>query len=216
MAHINRRFIDKHWLVFIVRGGLAGLFGFFALFSNLNNWESVVAIISVFLLAMGIIDSVGALYSSTKKHGWVNSVIDALVDVVAALALLFFARDNLVACLIIVAAYTFVSGIIDILHSFLSTVDPTDRFIRALVGVLGAVMGFVILNAGDFETSTFIRFFGAYMLIVGISSLIYGAHNRAQNIEDKVARKEARVKKVAKKSAKKVAAKKAVKSVKKH
>ena len=74
----------------------------------------------------------------------------------------------------------------------------------------------MILDAGDFETSTFIRFFGAYMLIVGISSLIYGAHNRAQNIEDKVARKEARVKKVVKKSAKKVAAKKAVKSVKKH
>ncbi len=216
MAHINRRFIDKHWLVFIVRGGLAGLFGFFALFSNLNNWESIIAIISVFLLAMGIIDSVGALYSSTKKHGWVNSVIDALVDVVAALALLFFARDNLVACLIIVAAYTFASGIIDILHSFLSTVDPTDRFIRALVGALGAVMGFVILNAGDFETSTFIRFFGAYMLIVGISSLIYGAHNRAQNIEDKIARKEARVKKVVKKSAKKVVVRKAAKSVKKH
>ena len=218
MAHINRRFIDKHWLVFIVRGGLAGIFGFFALFSGLDNWESVIATISVFLLAMGIIDSVGALYSSTKKHGWVNSVIDALVDVVAALALLFFARDNLVACLIIVAAYTFASGVIDILHSFLSTVDPTDRFIRALAGILGAVMGFVILNAGDFETSTFIRFFGAYMLIVGISSLIYGAHNRAQNIEDKVARKEARAtvaKKSVKKVAKKVATKKTSKSVKK-
>ena len=220
MAHINRRFIDKHWLVFMVRGGLAGVFGFFALFSGLDNWESVIAIISVFLLAMGIVDSVGALYSSTKKHGWINSVIDALVDVVAALALLFFAREDLVASLIIVAAYTFVSGIIDIFHSFLSTVDPTDRFIRVLAGVLGAVMGFVILNAGDFETSTFIRFFGAYMLIVGISSLIYGAHNRAQNIEDRIARKEAVVKKAVKKSVKtatkKVAAKKATKSVKKH
>ena len=218
MAHINRRFIDKHWLVFIVRGGIAGIFGFLMLFGGLTDLESVISIISVFLLTMGIIDSVSALYSSTKKHGWINSVVDALIDVAAALLLLFLARDNLVISLIIIASYTFVSGIIDILHGFLSTVDPTDRFIRTLAGVLGCVMGFVILNAGSFEVMTFIRFFGAYMLIVGITSLIYGAHNRAQNIEDKVARREVVRKTTTKKRTAKSAkagAKKSTKSAKK-
>ncbi len=213
MAHINRRFIDKHWLVFIVRGGLAGIFGFFTMFGGFTDLESVLAIISVFLLAMGIVDSVGALYSSTKKHGWINSVIDALIDVAAALLLLFFARDDIIAGLIIIAAYTFVSGIIDILHGFLSTIDPTDRFIRVLCGVLGSVMGFVILNAGNFELTVFIRFFGAYLLIVGITSLIYGAHNRAQDIEDKEARKESR-RLAAKKSTKSTKTTKAKKSTK--
>lgn len=213
MAHINRRFIDKHWLVFIIRGALAGIFGFLALFGGLSNLESVIAIISVFLLAMGIVDSVSALYNSTRKHGWVNSVIDALIDVVAALLLLFFAREDLVVSLIIIASYTFISGIIDILHGFLSTVDPTDRFIRVLAGMLGCVMGFVILNAGNFEVMTFIRFFGAYMLIVGVTSLIYGAHNRAQNVEDLVARREV-VRKAATKKVQK-AVKKAKKTTKK-
>ena len=104
----------------------------------------------------------------------------------------------MVAGLIILASYTFVSGIIDILHGFLSTVDPTDRFIRILCGILGAVMGFVILNAGKFELTVFIRFFGAYLLIVGITSLIYGVHNREQDLEDREARKQ--IRKVAKKS----------------
>ncbi|MBR2658629.1 DUF308 domain-containing protein [Candidatus Saccharibacteria bacterium] len=194
MAHINRRYIDKHWLVFLIRGGLAAIFGFVALFGLMTNWELVISIISVFLLFMGIVDSVSALYASTKKHGWINSVIDAIVDVAAALALLFFAKNNLVTSLIIIASYTAVSGVIDIFHGFLSTVDPTDRFIRILAGVLGCIMGIVILNAGNFEIMTFIRFFGAYMLIVGVTSSIYGVHNRAQNIEDKVARKQARKK----------------------
>ena len=194
MAHINRRYIDKHWLVFLIRGGLAAIFGFIALFGLMTNWELVISIISVFLLFMGIVDSVSALYASTKKHGWINSVIDAIVDVAAALALLFFAKNNLVASLIIIASYTAVSGVIDIFHGFLSTVDPTDRFIRILAGVLGCIMGIVILNAGNFEIMTFVRFFGAYMLIVGVTSSIYGVHNRAQNIEDKVARKQARKK----------------------
>ncbi|MDO4508053.1 MAG: DUF308 domain-containing protein [Candidatus Saccharibacteria bacterium] len=203
MAHINRRYIDKHWSVSVIRGVLAAVFGFTALFGIMTNLGLVIAVISVFLLLMGIIDSIAALYASTKKHGWINSVIDAIVDVAAALGLLFFARNDLVMSLLVIAIYTFVSGLIDVFHGFLSTVDPTDRFIKVLVGVLGCIMGFVILNAGEFETMTFIRFFGAYMLVVGATSMIYGVHNRAQNIEDRAARSEAaraRKKTAAKKS----------------
>lgn len=192
MAHINRKYIDKHWFIFIIRGLLAGVFGFLLLFGGLADLDGVIAMISIFLLLMGIVDSAGALYNSTKKHGWLNSVIDALIDIVAALSLLFFARGSLVTSLVIISIYVFISGIIDIFHGFLSTVDPTDRFIRILAGVLGCLMGLVIINAGNFEVMTFIRFFGVYMIIVGITSMIYGAHNRAQNIEDKIARKESK------------------------
>lgn len=191
MAKINRRYIDKHWLVFLIRGSLAVLFGCYLLFMGLKNVDNAVALISVFLLFMGIIDAVSALYSSTKKHGWINSIIDALIDVVTAVFLLVFANGDLVTSLIVLSVYTILSGVIDVCHGFLSTVDPTDRFIRILAGVGGCVIGAVILNAGSFEIMTFVRFFGTYMLIVGITSLIYGIHNRAQNIEDKMARKAA-------------------------
>lgn len=192
MAKFNRRFIDKHWAVFLVRGVLAAMFGCFTLFSGMGSIENAIAIVSVFLLLLGIIDAVGALYGSTKKHGWINSVIDALIDVVAAVCLLFFAKDSLTNAVIIISVYTIISGIIDIFHGFLSTVDPTDRFIRIIAGITGCVIGAVILNSGDFEITTFIRFFGAYMLVVGITSLIYGAHNYSQEKEDKIARKMAR------------------------
>lgn len=194
MAHINRRYIDKHWSVFVVRGLIAGIFGLLILFGGLANIEVAIAMISIFLLLLGIVDAVSALYNSAKKRGWANYVVDALIDIIAALALLFFAKFNIVSSLIIISAYTIISGLIDLFHGFVSTVDPTDRFIRLLAGVCGCIMGIAILNAGGFEISTFIRFFGAYMLIVGATSLIYGVHNRAQNIEDKVARKEARKK----------------------
>ena len=203
MAHINRRFIDKHWMVFIVRGALAIGFGCYALFCGPIEIENLIAIVSVFLLFMGIVDAVGALYSSKKKHGWTNSVIDALVDIVAALILLFGVWNNLTLSLVVISVYTIISGIIDIFHGFLSTVDPTDRFIRILAGICGCVIGTVILNSGSLEILTFMRFFGAYMLIVGITSLIYGVHNRAQNIEDKIARKQAAIRKKISKARKK-------------
>ena len=192
MAHINRKYIDKHWTVFMVRGVLAGVFGLLVLFGGISSIEQIVAVISMFLLLLGIIDSTSALYNSAKKRGWINSIIDALVDVVAAVILLFFARNDLVFSLVVISVYTILSGLIDIFHGFISTVDPTDRFIRILAGICGCIMGIVILNAGNFEITTFVRFFGVYMLLVGITSLIYGAHNRNQEIEDKVARKESR------------------------
>ena len=194
MAKINRRYIDKHWMVFLVRGVLAATFGCYALFGGMKDIGNAIAVVSVLLLLMGIVDAIGALYSSTKKHGWFNAVLDAAVDVTAALCLLFFAKDDLTSSLVVLSVYTIASGIIDIVHSFVSTVDPTDKFIRALSGICGFVIGLVIFNAGSFEVSTFIRFFGAYMLIVGVTSLIYGVHNRAQNTEDKVARSQARKK----------------------
>ena len=202
MAKLNRKFIDKHWMVFLVRGALATIFGCITLFGSMNSIENTIAIISVFLLLLGIIDAVGALYSSAKKHGWINSVIDALIDVIAAICLLFMAKDSLASAVVIISVYTIVSGIIDIFHGFLSTVDPTDRFIRILAGISGCVIGAVILNAGDFEITTFIRFFGAYMLIVGVTSLIYGTHNYSQEKEDKVARREARRKTLKKRTKK--------------
>ena len=192
MAHINRKYIDKHWLVFLFRGGLAAIFGLYILFNGTDSLPNLVTVISIFLLCMGVIDAVSALYASIKKHGWITSIIDALIDVATGVFLLFFANDNIMAIAVTLAVYTFASGIVDLFHAFVSTVDPTDRFIRILAGVIGAVMGFVILNSWHFELTTFTRFFGAYALIVGSTSLIYGIHNQSQEDEDRTARKQAR------------------------
>ena len=196
MTKINRRYIDKHWMIFILRGSLASLFGLLMLFNFILDSGSMMLPLSVFLLTMGAIDAVNAIYNSAKKHGWINCVIDAIVDVAAALVLLGFGGSSIVATVVILSVYTIISGLIDVFHGFLSTVDPTDRFIRVLVGTFGCIIGVVILNAGDLEITAFFRFFGTYLLIVGVTSLIYGVHNREQCLEDKEARHESGSKKI--------------------
>ena len=209
MAHINRKYIDRHWLTFIFRGALAIIFGGMALFTrHLDDTNVIFSSISIFLIFMGIVDSANALYNTTKKHCWMNCIIDAAVDIFAALIILFLSNGDLTFQLIVLSIYVLVSGLIDLFHSFLSTVDPTDRFIRILAGCAGCIMAFIIINAGKFEISMFARFFGVYMLIVGVTSLIYGVHNRAQLIEDHVARKEAASAKSALKAVSKSIAKK--------
>lgn len=186
MSHINRKYIDSHWAIFVVRGVVALLFGWLALFSMRRSFDSLMALVGVFLLSLSIIEFVNALHRAHQKTGWAVSVTIAIVDAVVALALLFTLGQDTTWHLVILAIYTFLRGLFEIVSGFRTTVDPTDRFIWVLCGMCGAVMGIVIFNSGEF----FIRFFGAYLFALGVCSLIYGVHNRAQKIEDKEARVE--------------------------
>lgn len=187
MAHINRKYIDSHWLIFVIKGLTAILIGGYTLFSPYRSLSSVVTTVGIFLLSFSIIEFVNALYRARQKTGWAVSVCLAIIDAVIALALLFTADQDVSWHLYLIAGYTFVRGFAEIISGFRATVDPTDRFTWVFSGMIGAIMGIVILNSNEF----FIRYFGVYLLILGTCALFYGVHNRAQKIEDKVARKEA-------------------------
>ena len=209
MAHINRKYIDSHWLIFVVKGLVAILIGGYTLFDMRRDIMSMTTLVGVFLLFFAIIEFINALHRAKQKTGWGVAVCLAVVDAVVALALLFTINQNVAWHLYIIAGYTFLRGFSEIIAGFRATVDPTDRFTWIFGGMFGAIMGLVIFNSYDY----FVRFFGVYLLILGTCSLFYGVHNRSQKIEDKIARKEAAAlaaknrKKKAKKSTRKVAKK---------
>ena len=186
MAHTNRKYIDSHWMIFIIRGVTAIIFGWLSLFSVGRDLSSLVSVIGVFLLAFSIIEFVNSLHRAHEKTGWTVSVSLAIIDAVVALALLFNIDNHETVHLIIIGLYTILRGLFEIISGFRTTVDPTDRFIWILSGVSGCIMGFAVLNSGEL----FIRFFGAYLFALGLCSLIYGVHNHAQKTEDKIARAE--------------------------
>ncbi len=202
MAHIKRKYIDSHWLVFFVEGVLAILFGWISLFHSGDNTSTVLSLISIFLLCLSIVEFTNALHRAAKNNGWFVSVFIAMIDAIVALTLLFTLEQNFAWHLLIVASYTLVRGVCEIIMAFKTTVDPTDRFIWIICGMCGAIMGIVTFNSGNFESSFFIRFFGAYLLVLGVSCLFYSMHNRNQKIEDHVARVEAAKEKKSKKAAK--------------
>ena len=186
MAHINRKFIDSHWLLFITRGLVALAFGAIALFNMRQDFPYLITLVGIFLLSFSIIEFVNALYRARQKTGWAISVSLAIIDAVVALALLFTITQDTTWHLYIIAAYTFLRGFFEIIAGFRSTVDPTDRFTWIFSGMLGAIIGIVVFNSSEY----FVRFFGVYLMIVGTCSLFYGVHNRAQKIEDRIARRE--------------------------
>ena len=186
MAHINRKYIDSHWLLFITKGLVALAFGAISLFNMRRDIPYMITLVGIFLLSFSILEFINALYRARQKTGWAISVSLAIIDAVVALALLFTITQDSTWHLYIIAGYTFLRGFFEIIAGFRATIDPTDRFTWVFGGMFGAIMGIIVFNSGDF----FVRFFGVYLLIIGTCSLFYGVHNRAQKIEDRAARRE--------------------------
>lgn len=191
MAHIKRKYIDSHWAVFIVQGAVMLLFGCLTLFTANNNSASLVPVIGISLVALAIVEFANSIYRSFTQQGWVVSTLIAVYDAIFGVAMLFLINEPTVWHLGLLAAYTLVRGIFELVIGARTTVDPTDRFIWVLCGLCGIVFSIVIFNSGHLANVDFVRFFGAYMLILGVSSLIYSAHNRDQQREDRLARREA-------------------------
>lgn len=203
MAHIKRKYIDSHWLVFIFQGAIALFFGCLTLFTSSDTPTTLTPIIGIALLALAVVEFANSLHRSRNRQGWLIATLVALFDAAFGFTLIAITGQEMVWHLSLLAAYTTLRGIFELLIGFRTTVDPTDRFIWILTGIAGVIFGIVILNSGHLTNVDFVRFFGAYLFIFGVASLIYGVHNHSQKVEDREARIEA-----AKKARKTVKAKK--------
>ncbi len=183
MAQDKRKYIDSHWLVFMFQGLVAMFFGCITLFTGDQSSSDLTAVVGISLLALGVVEMANLIHRSFHRQGWLVSVLVVLFDVLFGVLMLCKGGEGAVWRMTILASYTLIRGFFEILIGFRTTIDPTDQFIWVLCGICGLIFGIVILNSGHLGGVNFIRFFGAYMLILGVSSLNYGFHNRTQQLE---------------------------------
>lgn len=174
------KYIDSHWGIFALQGIVALLFGWFALFTNSSDIQTLVIIVGSVLLSLGIIELLNLLARTRTKNTWGVSLVMAILEISAGLALLFTYEQNVAWHLVVIAAYTILRGIFEIILGLRSIDDLTDKFIWILAGVCACIMGVVILNTGHLGTIPFIKYFGSYMMVFGVVNLIYSVHNNEQ------------------------------------
>ncbi len=188
-----KKYIESHWLIFAMQGVVGLLFGWFVMFTNIDKVSTLAIISGATLLALGVIDVANLIYRKRRQQNWGLAIVTAALNIVIGLALLFTNSLNPAWALTLLAGYTIICGVFEILIGFKSLSDPTDRFMWIVCGICAAVLGFVVLNSGHFENpTTFIKFFGTYMMIYGITTLIYAVHNKNELKEEKEARRLAR------------------------
>lgn len=174
------KYIDSHWGIFALQGIVALLFGWFALFTNSSDIQTLVIVVGSVLLSLGIIELLNLLARTRTKNTWGVSLVMAILEISAGLALLFTYEQNVAWHLVVIAAYTILRGIFEIILGLRAIDDLTDKFIWILAGICACIMGVVILNTGHLGTTPFIKYFGSYMMVFGVVNLIYSVHNNEQ------------------------------------
>lgn len=174
------KYIDSHWGIFALQGIVALLFGWFALFTSSSDIQTLVIVVGSVLLSLGIIELLNLLARTRTKNTWGVSLLMAILEISAGLALLFTYEQNVAWHLVVIAAYTILRGIFEIILGLRSIDDLTDKFIWILAGICACIMGIVILNTGHLGTIPFIKYFGSYMMVFGVVNLIYSVHNNEQ------------------------------------
>ena len=174
------KYIDSHWGIFALQGIVALLFGWFALFTNSSDIQTLVIIVGSVLLSLGIIELLNLLARARTKNTWGVSLVMAILEISAGLALLFTYEQNVAWHLIVIAAYTILRGIFEIILGLKAIDDLTDKFIWILAGVCACIMGVVILHTGHLGPIPFIPYFGSYLMVFGVVNLIYSVHNNEQ------------------------------------
>lgn len=186
----KRKFVENSWRVFALQGVIGLLFGWFVIFTGISSVTQLIPVVATTLLALGIIDLINVFRRERRHEGWGLTLALTMIELVAALVLLLGLQQPAYWHLLVVAAYTIIRGVFEILIGFRFLTDLTDRFMWVVCGICGAILGFVILNSGQYiNLTTFIKFFGTYMMIYGLTNLIYGIHNKYEREEEREARR---------------------------
>ena len=201
-----KKYIESHWLVFASQGVVGLLFGWFVMFTGIDKVGPLAIISGATLLVLGLIDAANLIYRKRRQQNWGLAIVLMVLNILVGLCLIITNSLNPAWPLTLLAIYTIFCGVFEILIGFKALSDPTDRFMWIVCGICACILGFVVLNSGHFESrTTFIKFFGTYTMIYGITTLIYAVHNKNALEEEKEERRLARErrKKEAEKAAKK-------------
>lgn len=178
-----KKYIDSHWLIFLIQGVTALLFGWFVAFTGITSVSTLVVTVAIVMLLFGIIELGNLLHRTHLSNTWGLSLAIAVVEIGIAMLLLFTQDQNVALHMTIIGGYTLLRGILEIIIGLRSLDDQTDKAIWVVCGICGAILGFVVINSGHISAAEFLRAFGIYMIIYGICSMIYGIHNRDQKYE---------------------------------
>lgn len=176
---MKSKYIESYWLIFFIQGVIALLYGLFALFTNISDPKLLSAISAGVLFLLGLVELFNLFSRRRRRQNWFFVLFISILQIALAGALIYALNLNPIYTLAILSGYTLSRGLFEIFLSFKALTDATDRFIWSVCGIIGTVIGVVIFNSGHFANPVaFIQFFGSYMMVFGLTNLVYSIHNR--------------------------------------
>jgi uncharacterized membrane protein HdeD (DUF308 family) len=166
--------LSRWWWTFILRGVLAILFGVIAFIAPPATIAALVLLFGAWALVDGVFDIVAALMHRTMGRSWWLTILEGVVGIVAGLLALAFPDIAAASLILLIAAWSIVTGVIEIGLAIRLREQITGELWLAIAGILSIVFGVLIFIYPAAGALTIVWIIGAFAIAFGISMIALG------------------------------------------
>jgi len=164
----------RHWWVFIVQGILGIVLGVLVLVYPGIALLTLVYLFAAWAIITGAIQIYeGWRVAELRGRSWPFAVL-GVVAIAAGLIAAFLPGITLVTLLIILGAWLLVIGIMVIYAAWHIRKEVTGEWVIALIGILTAVIGLVVLVYPSFGAALTLSFVALWAIVGGVFALLLG------------------------------------------
>jgi uncharacterized membrane protein HdeD (DUF308 family) len=138
---------------------------------------AMVILFAVYAFVAAVADGARAFAGRTAGPV-IGYLLLALLDVVAGIAALAWPGITAVVLTIWIAAWAFVSGIIEVAMAFRQGEEAGERAMWALTGLVSIALGVVLAIRPDLGAVSLATVFGLFSIVYGVSTLVLSAQLR--------------------------------------
>jgi uncharacterized membrane protein HdeD (DUF308 family) len=173
------QFIGRNWWLLVLRGICAILFGVLAFTWPGMTLRVLILLFGAYAFTNGILAFAAAVSNSTGTPWWIL-VLEGLVSVAAALAILLYPGITALVLLVVIATWAIVTGGIEIAAAIQLRKEMEGEIWLGLAGVASIVFGALLLARPGVGALAVAWMIGAYTVMFGVMLIALGFHVKAR------------------------------------
>jgi uncharacterized membrane protein HdeD (DUF308 family) len=160
-------YLARSWWALALRGAAAIVFGVIALFWPSSAIVALVAVFGAYALLDGIFNLIAAVRAGRSGERWGSLVFEGVVSVLVGVLTLFWPGLTALALVLFIAAWSLVTGILEVVAAIQLRKVIQGEWLLALSGVLSIAFGILLFISPMIGAIAIAIWIGAYSVVFG-------------------------------------------------
>lgn len=182
----NGTLIDWRWV--LARGIFGVLFGILALLFPAAALAAVALLFAVYVAVDGAMALSSAWSHRQQGRGWGLLAFEGVVGLIAGFLALVFPGAALLALILLMSLWAFMSGVVEIWAATSLRHHPTGSILLGLAGVASIAFGLIVLFWPVAGAAALLAIIAVYSLVFGVLLTAWSLRLRAQSRTGKTGR----------------------------
>jgi uncharacterized membrane protein HdeD (DUF308 family) len=167
IAIVDVETLSRNWWVILLRG-LAGIgFGIITFLAPALSLAALVILWGAYIFADGVLALVSAIRRRGESNRWWLLVVEGLIGIAAGVLTFVWPAITAIALLYLIAAWAFVTGILEIAAAIRLRKVIAHEWLLALSGVASLGFGILLVVLPGAGALAVVLWIGAYALVFG-------------------------------------------------